>query len=206
MRRLVALLAACILLVSCSSNGAEGDTTTSTETAPTTTTSAPAATTSTTPETTTTTSRPTTTNPPPPTTTTEGDPMAPEGSGCTPGTDVLPDGQWYGEVATFDENSIGFDLTCWFTGDAAVQASAEDGEESPPPNDYYVRNQNDQIRVLVVDSDTPVTWYPSGDPNDVGEGTFSDWISYLEEADFRLGVWVTIEGGAVTGITEQWVP
>lgn len=132
--------------------------------------------------------------------------MAPEGSGCSPGTDVLPDGEWYGEVPTFDENSIGFDLACWFTGDAAVEAAAEDGEESPPPNDYYVRNQNDQIRVLVVDSDTPVTWYPSGDPNDVGEGTFSDWITYLEEADFRLGVWVTIEGGAVTEITEQWVP
>jgi hypothetical protein len=109
-------------------------------------------------------------------------------------------------VDAFDATGISFDLACWFTGEAAEVAADEDGEESPPPNDYYVRNENDEVRLLAVAGDTPVTWYPSGDPNDIVEGTFADWIEYLEGVEFRLGIWVTISGGQVTEIVEQWVP
>ena len=129
-----------------------------------------------------------------------------ERSGCSPGTEALPDGEWYGGVRAFDDRTISFDLACLFTGEAAIAAAAEDGEESPPPNDYYVRNENDEVRVLVVEEETPVTRYTSGDPSDVEMGTYPEWIEWLATQESYLGIWVTIEGGAVTEIAEWWVP
>ncbi len=197
MRRLIALLATATLMVSCTAEG--GNQTTTMSPAETTSTTTVAATTTTAEATTTSTT-------PPSSTTTEGDPLAPEGSGCTPGTDTLPDGEWYGGVRGFDERGFSFDLACLYIGDAAEAAAAEDGEESPPPNDYYVRNENDQVRMLTVDADTPVTWYTSGDPNDEVTGTYAEWIEFLATQESYLGIWVTVESGAVTEITERWVP
>jgi hypothetical protein len=204
MRRLIALLAAGTLLTSCSGTTAESTTTSS---QPTTTSSLPA-TTTTAPATPTTTTAPgtTTTTISPATTTTFDSNQLASGSGCTPGTDVLPDGVWFGIVDSYDSNGIAFDLACWFSGDAAVIASAEDGEESPPPNDYYVRNQNPKLRHLDVAPDTPVRWFLSGDPNDYQDGTFTDWITFLDTIPFRLDIWVTIVNGNVASIEEQWVP
>ncbi len=198
MRRFAALLASATLMVSCTAEGGNQTTTTS-----------PAETTSTvTVETTTTTAEATTTTalPSSTSTTTTSDPLAPEGSGCTPGTDVLSDGEWYGGVRGFDDQGFSFDLACLYIGDAAEAAAAEDGEESPPPNDYYVRNESDQIRMLTVHSDTPVTWYPSGDPNDEVTGTYAGWIEFLATQESYLGIWITVENGVVTETAEWWVP
>lgn len=206
MRSLGTLLVVAVFVVSCTGDGA-GQTTTTSPDDTTSTTSVEATTTSTTTEVTTTSSTsstpPTTTTT---TTTTTGDPLAPEGSGCTPEMDVLPDGRWYGGVRAFDEQGIAFDLACLFVGDAAEAAAAEDGEESAPPNDYYVRNKNEAVRILAVTPDTPVTWYPSGDPNDDVTGTYPEWIEFLATQESYLGIWVTVESGAVTEITEWWVP
>ena len=197
MRRLIALLATGALLTACSPTSAESTTTTTT-TEPTTTTSLPV--------TTTTTTTPTTPTTVVVTTTTIDTNTLADGSGCTPGTDDLPDGVWYGYVDTHSEDGIAFDLACWFSGDAAVIASAEDGEESPPPNDYYVRNENPALRDLEVAADTPVRWYLSGDPNEYVDGTFAEWRVFLDTVPFWLGIWVTIDDGSVTGIEEMWVP
>lgn len=204
MSRSLTLLTALTVLAACSGGGSE-DTTTSTTTPADTTTSTSRPTTTTNPPPTTSTTEATTTLPPA-TTTTAVDVLAPEGSGCTPGTEDLPDGLWYGEIADFDTDGISFDLACWFSGDAATAAAAEDGEESPPPNDYYVRNQNEQLRELEIDPDTPVLWYLSGDPNDSEDGTFIKWIEFLGTQEFRLGIWLTISEGEVTEIEEMWVP
>ena len=192
MKSLIALGLAVALLTACSG---EADVVTTSSTQPTTTTSGQ--------ETTTSTSLTPTT-----TVTTTGVPeeAVPEGSGCTPGAGNLPDGNWYGLVADFSADGISFDLACWFSGDDAVVASAADGEESPPPNDYYVRNHNTLLRSLEVDASTPVTWYPSGAPDDVAEGTFADWTEHLAEEEIWFGIWVTITDGQVTEIEEMWVP
>jgi len=196
-RRFATFLVTLAILASCTGEGVEqtattppGDTTTTVSG-----------------ETTTTTTGATTTSTTPPTSTTAvGDPLAAEGSGCTPGTDTLPDGEWYGGVRGFDEQGFSFDLACLYIGDAAAVAASEDGEESPPPNDYYVRNENDQVRMLSVDSDTPVTWYTSGDPNSDVTGTYAAWIEFLATQESYLGIWVTVEDGAVVEIAEWWVP
>lgn len=131
-----------------------------------------------------------------------------EGSGCTPGDGDLPDGEWYGLVASLDPSGIEFDLACWFSGDAAVRAAAEDGEESPPPNDYYVRNSNPALRTVEVTGEVGVTWYPNlGDPTSEAQVTYSEWIGGVaDRGDFMPGIWIEIEDGSVTEIREQWVP
>lgn len=196
MRRSGALLVVLAMLAACSDDGAEDTTTTTSQ--------APSATSQ--PDTTTTAERVASTTAAPPTTATTSDPFAAEGSGCTPGPGALPDGEWYGGVREFDDERLGFDLACFYIGDAATAAAAEDGEESPPPNDYYVRNENEQVRELTVGADTPVIWYPSGDPNDQVDGTYAEWIAYLATRESYLAVWMTIEDGSVTTIEEQWVP
>lgn len=131
-----------------------------------------------------------------------------EGSGCTPGEGELPDGEWYGEVASASVGEIEFDLACWFTGDAAADAAAEDGQESPPPNDYYVRNLNTTLRTIAVGDDVMVVWYPEiGDPTSETTTAYAEWQSSLgDRGEFNLAVWIEVEDGAISHIREQWVP
>jgi hypothetical protein len=130
------------------------------------------------------------------------------GSGCTPGGTELPDGEWFGYVDSADPAVLGFDLACWFGGEAAILASAEDGEESPPPNDYYVRNANPAIRQVPV-GEADVVWLPNvGDPTSEETVGYGEWLVFRQGRDPLLqpGVWITIEGGVITLVTEQYVP
>jgi hypothetical protein len=104
-------------------------------------------------------------------------------------------------------STLDFDLACWFTGDAAALAAAEDGEESPPPNDYYVRNANPSLRTLDAESDATVAWLPNpGDPSTETTITYAAWITDREGRGYQPGVWLTITAGAITEIREQYVP
>jgi hypothetical protein len=130
-----------------------------------------------------------------------------EGSGCTPGPSQLADGEWFGYVVAATESDLDFDLSCWFIGDAATRAAAEDGEESPPPNDYYIRNTNETPRTLDVSADTEVVWYPEpGDPTSEATVAYSGWIEAIEDREFLPMVWLTVEAGKVVAVHEQWVP
>lgn len=177
----------------------------------------PVAATTTAPDRITTTTRPepatTSTTAPAATTSTTGSSVYDQagGSGCTPGPGRLPDGEWFGFVVGADEDGIEFDLACWFSGDAAVQAAAEDGEESPPPNDYYTRNDNELKRTLEVAGDAEVVWYPQlGDPSSETTTTYPRWILGIEDRDagreFLPMVWVEVKDGVVVKVREQWVP
>ncbi len=180
--------------------------TTSSTTEPLQTTTSPApATTSTVSETTTTPSTTTTSIPPPLPTTPPPGPDGAAGAGCTPGSQALGDGVWFGLVAGADAGQLQFDLACWFTGAAAAAAAAEDGQESPPPNDYYVRNANPLIRNLTVAPGAQVLWYLDGDPNSSNTGSYSDWLA-TRNGTFPFGVWMRVQSGQVVTITEQWVP
>jgi hypothetical protein len=158
---------------------------------------------------TTSTSLPITTSTSPPAT--SSPPSAPgdgaSGSGCSPGdANSLPEGEWFGFVLATSATVIEFDLACWFTGQAAIDASAEDDEESPPPNDYYVRNENPQTRSLAVSSEAEVTWYPTADPTSETVVTFQEWAAAVVGRGFMFGVWLDVIDGEVLEIREQWVP
>ncbi len=129
-------------------------------------------------------------------------------SGCTPGTETgLPDGRWFGYADVTDDGRVDFDLACWFTDTVAAVAAAEDGEESPPPNGYYIRNVNPLKRTLEVGGGTMVIWYPDlGDPASEATVTFDEWVTGLGGRSGELGVWIETAGGQITAIEEQWVP
>lgn len=206
-RTLLGLSVALVLVLAACGGDSAGSTTVppTTDATPVTTTTT-SATTSTSTPTTTTTQATTTTSV---TTTTIDTNTLAEGSGCTPGGDELPDGEWYGLVVSAAAGSIDFDLACWFTGEAAVLASAEDGEESPPPNDYYVRNVNAQLRTLDVSATAEVAWLPNvGDPSGEESLTYAEWLDAREArgVDLQPGVWIVVEEGSVTSIREQYVP
>jgi len=131
-----------------------------------------------------------------------------DGSGCTPSSETdLPDGRWYGSIAEAGDSELVFDLACFFTGDPAVAAAAEDGEESPPPNGYHVRNANALLRTLDVQTEAPVSWYPDGgDPANVVTVAYSQWRTDKAARGYDLGVWITTSGGVIVAIEEQWVP
>src|SRR5690606_9602937 len=52
--------------------------------------------------------------------------------------------------------TVTVDVVQFLTGDAAASAAAEDGGEVPPPNDYWVRNENDLLRTLPVSEDARI--------------------------------------------------
>jgi hypothetical protein len=134
-------------------------------------------------------------------------PEGPSGSGCTPGdATTLPEGEWFGLVVSASASGIEFDLACMFSGEAAAIAAAEDGEESPPPNDYYVRNDNPLVRFLPVSPAVEVTWYPTGDPTSEVTVTFPEWDDGVTTRGLFFGVWLDVIDGEVLRIREQWVP
>ncbi len=136
------------------------------------------------------------------------------GSGCTPPPgDELPDGRWFGVVADQEAGSepgspvLAFDLACWFDGEAAVVAATEDGAESPPPNDYHIRNDNPLVRLLPIDPDVEVRWLATiGDPATMAPIDLADWRTERAETVGRPGIWIDIDGGLVVTIEEQYVP
>ena len=108
---------------------------------------------------------------------------------------------------TREADGFDFDLACWFSGDSAALAATQDGQESPPPNDYYVRNTNDASRPLAVDAGVPVVWYPeSGDPTSEASTTYADWLAQDRDIAAIPGIWVDVQDGAPVSIHEQWVP
>jgi len=131
------------------------------------------------------------------------------GAGCTPpSADTLPAGRWFGFIEDVQAEQLSFDLACWFTGAAAETAATEDGEESPPPNDYYVRNDSDRLRIHPVDSATEVEWLPDpGDPGSAEVVTYATWLAERATRTTNPGVWLTVEDDShVIRIEEQYVP
>ncbi|WP_134772236.1 hypothetical protein [Ornithinimicrobium flavum] len=135
------------------------------------------------------------------------DAAVPEGSGCAPGSEDLPDGRWYGQVEEVDDGTLDFNLMCWFVGEEAYQAAEEDGLDAlEVPNDYYVRDQNPALREVAWDADATALHHPTGDPADTQELTVAEWGEALAAGDVYFNVWLTVEGGEVTRLEELWVP
>ena len=226
------LMAMALLLASCGDDAFDPTGPSTTSTGPTTT----AATTTTAPtatsEPTTTTQAPTTTTTQAPTTTTQaptttvatvyviepdffpdvfGSPGDPNGSGCAPPGDVLPDGVWFGFAKAVSAGTITFDLACFFTGAAADTAANEDyGGTDGAEEGFHIRNKNPKVfsvpiaptaEVYYVDQAGP-TWFPEPIPL----GAWPSATSWLPCPSDSCAVWLYINGGAATGIVEQYLP
>jgi hypothetical protein len=108
------------------------------------------------------------------------------------------------------QRSITFDLIQFFTGDAATKAAAEDHEESPPPNDYYIRNVNPRLRTLPVRDDTPITVnvlaaQSTGSATKDVPVTLAKLATYFPNSG-TAPFWITVAQDQVTKIAQQYLP
>jgi hypothetical protein len=140
---------------------------------------------------------------------------APAPTAATPTTSepvALADGRHPAYLKTVDPDrpTITFDLIQFFTGEAATKAAAEDGEESPPPNDYYIRNVNSRLRTLPVRSDAPITVnvlaaQSTGSSTKDVTVTLDELASYFPNSG-TAPFWITVAQGQVTKIAQQFLP
>jgi len=137
-----------------------------------------------------------------------GTPEDGHGSGCVHDPGVLSDGMWFGFVEAIGGGSVTFDMGCFFTGPAAVDAANADGEEA---FDFYIRNQNPMTYSVPVDSSGTAYWLDlTGDltPQPI---PMTDWPvpydpNYQTCPDDFCSVWLYVNGGVVTELIEQYLP
>lgn len=131
------------------------------------------------------------------------------GSGCTPGSDTLPDGTWFGYITAIHQETIEFDLACWYTGDIAHEKAAEAGGEAP--GRYWIANNNDLIRTIKI-ADNATIWRIHGD---ISSGLHeaipaSEWDGetspYTQCPGDNCLFWISTQDGAATELVEQYTP
>jgi hypothetical protein len=139
-------------------------------------------------------------------------PMTPEGStpkqrgGPFSRPVVLADGRHPVCLKAVDPTSgtITFDLVQWYFGEDAAREAAKDHQESPPPNDYYIRNVNPKLRTLPTAGDAGIT------VNNLLNTQQPTPVSLAKLAtlthDRSPVFWITVRHDQVLRISEQWVP
>jgi hypothetical protein len=98
----------------------------------------------------------------------------------------------------------------FLTGAAAAKAAAQDGKESPPPNDYYIRNLSPRTRSLRVAPNVRIT-VNGLTAEETGSATQNVPLDLTELASYfpnpeRPLFWVTVQGGQVQRIEQRFLP
>jgi hypothetical protein len=140
---------------------------------------------------------------------------APTTSGGATGSEpaVLADGRHPVYLKTVDPGSrkVTFDLIQLYFGDDAAREAAKDHQESPPPNDYYIRNVNPRLRTLPVRSEATIT------VNTLAAGYTGSAIKNVSVSLPRLEklldvtgssppFWITVHHDQIVKIAEQYIP
>ena len=125
---------------------------------------------------------------------------------------VLVDGRHPVIIKTVDADRrrITFDLIQFYQGDDATREAAKDHQESPPPNDYYIRNANPKLRTLPVRGDATIT------TNTLTAGSTGSATTNVQVPLDRFAIvlprsgagpfWITVRHDQVVKIAEQYVP
>jgi hypothetical protein len=132
---------------------------------------------------------------------------------------ALADGRYFGYIKSVDfagqPPSLVFDLAYLLTGDAANEAAAQRGYETPVPNDYFIVNDNPKLRTLEL---SPTVSILLLDWANCCQTRFQADRAKFEHA-FTLkkspsgnykgkfsGYWLTIRDGLVVKVWEQFFP
>jgi hypothetical protein len=132
-------------------------------------------------------------------------------------TAELEDGRHFGYIASIDptQGTMVFDLASFLTGDAANEAAAEHGDETPVPNDYYIVNDNPRLRTLALAPDVELWLIDWGSCCEPVRAEMEPFVDSFETTDHRWDAmyqgaesqyWVTVEDGVVVTIEEQYLP
>jgi hypothetical protein len=125
---------------------------------------------------------------------------------------VLADGRHPAFLKSVDlaSRTIVIDVVQFFTGAEAARAASEDGQESPPPNDYYIRNTNQRLRTLPVPPSARISVNILAN-DETGDATkdlsvdFPKLASYFPTEVSPL-FWVTVRDDQVNTLQEQYLP
>ena len=118
------------------------------------------------------------------------------GSGCSPGSDTLPDGIWFGHIESASSKTIEFDLICF-----APLAPDADGVGT-------LTNNNAKLRTVPIAPSAMV--HAIASDGHIGElQPYSSW--YLDPGQEGFcppegcwHVWLYINGGEVTELVQIW--
>lgn len=138
----------------------------------------------------------------------------------SPTAEGLDDGRHFGYIQSVDlegsPRTLVFDMAEYYRGEAANEAAREDGvigESESVPNDYYIRNRNPLLRTLVLDERVQITVVDWDRCCEETEGDLVLFAAAFEE-DMPAGTyrgsrspyWLTVAGGRVVAIEEQYLP
>jgi len=119
---------------------------------------------------------------------------------------VLADGRHPVLLKAIDpgRGTITFDLVQDFRDEAATREAANDHQESPPPNDSYMRNVNPRLRTLPVGADAAITANQLAGSNENVPVSLGR-LATLTRAGSGV-FWITVRSGQIVQIGEQWSP
>lgn len=121
----------------------------------------------------------------------------------------LPDGSYFGFITTLiaGPNVVSgqFDLAELLTGDAARAAAAEAGGEES--DDYFIKNENEQLRPILLSPDATVRDVDYDDCCDAKDTTPAQFVADRDDTgEERTAVALRVEDGQVTEIVEIYFP
>ena len=127
----------------------------------------------------------------------------------------LEDGRHFVYVTTATRSDSGrtrirFDLAYFYQGERAEREAAERGDEVV--SGYYIVNDNPRLRTLHVADDVEVAYIPSDQCCELQTGDIDAWIEAVLEtnpADYpgtNVPWWLTVDGGRITRIEQQYLP
>ena len=110
-------------------------------------------------------------------------------------------------VLDIDAGTVTIDIVRWLEGDAADEAyAAETGDDSGAPNDYFIVNETEATRTLALDAPAVTVAWDSKGPGQ-RRIDLQELPGYLaDRQDPEATFWVTVAGGAVVRIDEQYRP
>jgi len=102
------------------------------------------------------------------------------------------------------QGTVTFDVVQFFRDEEATREAAKDHQESPPPNDSYMRNVNPRLRTLPVGAGADIT------ANQLAGSNQDIPVSLARLANLTRhgsGVfWITVRSGQIVQVAEQWSP
>lgn len=124
---------------------------------------------------------------------------------------VLEDGRHFvfARSARDDPASLRFDLAEFLTDQEAQEAAEERGDEAVAG--YYIVNDNPRLRTLPVADGVRVRYIPISACCDLVEGTWGQYFEAVNgtaqtDLDASAPWWVTVRGGQIVRIEQQYLP
>lgn len=108
---------------------------------------------------------------------------------------------------------VTLDYIQFLVGDEAAEAAAARGDESPPPNDYYIINDNPKLREYPVQEGITIEVVYAADKTCVPEGlaiSLAEWAADITGPmqDYYASTYymATVTDGTITDLRQQYLP